>query len=152
LLSIRKAIKEDLPLILSLYRELQPDDPPISESRAAAVWDNAVDSGVTYFVAEVGDIIAATCYVAIIPNITRGCAPIAFIENIVTAAPYRRLGIGRQLLESAIEYARAQGCYKATLQSNIKRPGAHEFYEAVGFDGNSKRAFEMRFGDDEWKK
>ena len=143
--TIRKAIKEDLPQILALYRELQPDDPPINERMATAVWDKSIDSGVSYFVAETGGIIVATCYVAIIPNITRDCSPIAFIENIVTSASYRRLGIGKELLESAIEYSRAQGCYKATLQSNIKRAEAHEFYESVGFDGSSKRAFEIRF-------
>jgi len=143
--TIRKAVKEDLPQILALYRELQPDDPPINESMATAVWDKSVGSGVTYFVAEIDGIVVATCYAAIIQNITRDCSPIAFIENIVTSASYRRLGIGKKLLESAIEFARAQGCYKATLQSNIKRSEAHEFYESVGFDGNSKRAFEIRF-------
>jgi len=144
-ITIRKAAKADLPHIFLLYRELQPDDPPINESKATAVWEKALYGGVTYFVAERNGAIVATCYVAIIPNITRRCSPIAFIENIVTSAPYRRLGIGKKLLKSVIEYAKEQGCYKATLQSSIKRAQAHEFYESVGFDGNSKRAYEIRF-------
>jgi len=45
----------------------------------------------------------------------------------------------------AIEYAKEQGRYKVTLQSGIKREEAHRFYESVGFDGNSKRAFEIKF-------
>ena len=143
--TIRKAEKVDLPQILALYRELQPDDPPINEDLATVVWEQAVNNGVTYFVAESEGTIVATCYIAIIPNITRQCAPIGFIENIITSAPCRRFGIGKKLLGAAVEYAKAQGCYKVTLQSNIKRTEAHEFYESIGFDGNSKRAFEMRF-------
>jgi len=142
---IRKAVREDLPQIFALYQELQPDDPPTNEGMATAVWDKALDSGVTYFVAEIGGDVVATCYIAIIPNITRGCSPIGFIENIVTSASYRRIGIGKKLLKATVEYAKEQGCYKATLQSNSKRSEAHEFYKAVGFDGNSKRAFEIRF-------
>ena len=144
-ITIREAVQADLPRILELYRELQPQDPPVDVGKANSVWAQAVNNGVTYFVAECDGIIAATCYVAIIPNITRDCSPIGFIENVVTAGAYRRRGIGRKLLETAVEYAKAQGCYKATLQSGIKRSEAHMFYESIGFDGNSKRAFEIRF-------
>jgi GNAT superfamily N-acetyltransferase len=144
-LKIRKAALADLPQMFTLYQELQPDDPPVNEKMAAEVWEKSLDSGVTYFVGETNGTIVATCYVAIILNITRGCSPIAFIENIITAAAYRRLGIGKKLLESAIGYAKEQGCYKVTLQSNVKRTDAHMFYKSVGFDGNSKKAFEIRF-------
>jgi hypothetical protein len=34
---------------------------------------------------------------------------------------------------------------KIVLQSGSKRKEAHIFYEKCGFDGNSKRAFEIRF-------
>ena len=143
-ISIRKATDSDLPHILELYRELQPLDPPVDSISASTVWEQAVSGGVTYFVAESCGVIVASCYIAIIPNITRGCSPIGFIENIITASEYRRRGIGRKLLGAVVEYARSRGCYKVTLQSGIKRAEAHQFYESVGFDGNSKRAFEVR--------
>ena len=144
-ISIRMATIGDLPRLLELYKELQPLDPPVSLAEASAVWERAAGSGVTYFVAEsLGQVVAA-CYIAIIPNITRGCSPIGFVENVVTAAKHRRQGIGRKLLEAAVEFARSQGCYKVALQSGNKRSDAHLFYEAVGFDGDSKRAFEIRF-------
>ena len=69
--TIRKAEKVDLPQIFALYRELQPDDPPINEDLATVVWEQAVNNGVTYFVAESEGTNVATCYIAIIPNITR---------------------------------------------------------------------------------
>ena len=66
-------------------------------------------------------------------------------ENVITDINYRKTGIGRKLIEMAIEYAKENNCYKAVLQSGIKRTGAHEFYEKLGFNPNAKRAFEMRF-------
>ena len=142
---IREAVQADLPQILELYKELNPKDPPVDLNTAAAVWENAANSGITYFVAECDGRIAATCYIAIIPNISRQYASIGFIENVVTAEAYRRRGIGRQLLENVIAYAKAKHCYKVTLQSGASRTEAHGFYESLGFDGNAKRAYEIRF-------
>jgi hypothetical protein len=45
----------------------------------------------------------------------------------------------------AIEYGKQINCYKIILQSSYKRKENHIFYEKCGFDGNSKRAFEIRF-------
>jgi len=143
--TIREATKQDLPQLFELYRELQPDDPPIDERVATAVYEKAIERGVTYFVAEHNGTIVATSYVAIIPNITRRYSPIGFVENMVTSTAYRRRGIGKKLLEMAVKYAREQGCYKVTLQSGVKRTEAHSLYESAGFDGSSKRAFEIRF-------
>ncbi|MCL2018560.1 MAG: GNAT family N-acetyltransferase [Oscillospiraceae bacterium] len=141
---IRKAETSDIPQILDLYAELQPLDTLIEESMARSVFEQANKCGVTYFVADIDGRIAGTCYIAIIPNITRQCSPIGFIENVVTSGDYRRLGIGRKLMDSAVEFARECDCYKVTLQSGIKREEAHKFYESVGFDGDSKRGFEIR--------
>ena len=142
---VRTAASGDVPRLLELYAELQPQDPPIEESAALDTFERAARQGCTYFVAEDGGLIVGTCYVAIIPNITKQCSPIGFLENVVVAAPYRRRGVGRRLMDAAIAHARACGCYKITLQSNVKRDGAHRFYEAVGFDGETKRTFEIRF-------
>ena len=142
---IRKAKSTDLPQILRLYAELQPLDQLIDASEAIAVFEKAITCGVVYFVADSGEQIVGSCYIAIIPNITRQCSPIGFIENVVVASDCQRRGIGRKLMNAAIEHAMKQGCYKVTLQSGTKRDDAHKFYKSIGFDGDSKRAFEMRF-------
>jgi ribosomal protein S18 acetylase RimI-like enzyme len=144
-ITIRAAVKADIPQLLELYAQLNPLDEPVDANVAAAVFEQAVSNGVTYFVAGDGGRVVGTCYIAIIPNITRRCSPIGFIENVVTAAEYRRRGVGRKLMDAAVRYAKAQGCYKVTLQSGSTRTEAHKFYEAMGFNGDSKRAFEIRF-------
>ena len=44
----------------------------------------------------------------------------------------------------AVEFAKERDCYKAILQSGKSRTGAHQFYENKGFNGGSKKAFDMR--------
>jgi len=146
---IRTATKADIPQLIELYKELIHGDPPIDLEMATTVLEKAESNDVIYFVAEDTDSerIAATSYIAIIPNMTRQCSPIGFIENVFTAADYRRMGIGRKLFDVIINYAKERGCYKVTLSSGNTRKEAHDFYTSLGFDGESKRTFEMRFND-----
>ncbi|WP_461246061.1 GNAT family N-acetyltransferase [Treponema sp. R6D11] len=65
--------------------------------------------------------------------------------SLITDEKYRKKGIGKKVIEMAIEYAKENNCYKVVLQSSNKRKESHIFYTKCGFDGNSKRAFEIRF-------
>ncbi|MBA2132748.1 GNAT family N-acetyltransferase [Capillibacterium thermochitinicola] len=55
------------------------------------------------------------------------------IAGLVIDQSYRRMGIGRKLLDAVEEWAKNQGCDQVTLASNITREGAHQFYQAVGY-------------------
>ena len=139
------ARKDQLPGILSLYRQLVPGEEPLGMDQAEVIWDRVEKQGIKYFVAADGDRIVSSLYLAVIPNLTRGGKSIGFIENVITDSEYRRQGIGKKLIDMALEYAKENNCYKVLLQSAMKRKEAHIFYESCGFDGNSKRAFEIRF-------
>lgn len=54
------------------------------------------------------------------------------------------MGIGKMVMEKAIQIARERECYKVILQSGIHRREAHEFYRKLGFDDTTKIAFDMR--------
>ena len=139
------ARQEHLAGILSLYKQLVPDDVPIGMDEAGKIWKKSEQHGVKYFVATDGALVVASIYMAIIPNLTRNGRSNGFIENVITDEKYRRKGIGKKLMKMAVEYARENNCYKIVLISGMKRKEAHLFYESCGFDGNSKRGFEMRF-------
>jgi ribosomal protein S18 acetylase RimI-like enzyme len=130
--------------LLELYRQLNSGD-TIDEITSKTVWENIKNQNIKYFVAKENGKIIASCYICIIPNLTRGGKSIGFIENVITDVKYRRKGIGKTVMENAIKYAKEQNCYKVLLQSGNKRTDAHPFYEKMGFDGASKKAFEMRF-------
>ena len=138
-------LKEDeLFSLLELYQQLNSGD-TIDEATAKSIWQNIKNQDIRYFIAKENGKIIASCYICIIPNLTRDGRSIGFIENMITAEKYRRMGIGKTVMENAIKYAKEQNCYKVLLQSGNKRTDAHPFYETLGFDGTSKKAFEMRF-------
>ncbi|MXN64189.1 GNAT family N-acetyltransferase [Stappia sp. GBMRC 2046] len=59
--------------------------------------------------------------------------PRAQIESMHVREDLRSRGIGRKMLEFAIEKARERGCCMVQLTSNREREAAHRFYERHGF-------------------
>lgn len=141
----RIATMDDLPGLLELYRQLTPEDPPLDNLAAEEIWERiAGNDDLRYFVTVDEGKVVSTCNLTIVPNLTRGGASWAIIENVVTDEAYRRQGIGKRLMEKAIEFAKARGCYKVCLLSNATRAGAHKFYEELGFSGTAKVGFHRK--------
>ena len=137
---------DELLQLLELYKQLNSSD-FIDEITARNIRGNIKNQNIKYFIAKENGKIISSCYISVIPNLTRGGKSIGFIENVITDVAYRRKGIGKTVIKNAIKYAKEQNCYKVILQSGNKRGEAHSFYEKTGFDSTSKKAFEIRFGD-----
>jgi GNAT superfamily N-acetyltransferase len=139
---IRLAELHDLDGLVVLYRELRPHDPVLSpaQTRRALKRVLATENS-RLVVAEVGGVLAATCQLGVVPTLAVGGRPFGIIEHVVTAANFRRLGLGRAVLEFALKQAWKQGCYKVMLLSGVQRKGAHKLYRAVGFRDGIERAF-----------
>jgi GNAT superfamily N-acetyltransferase len=141
-IAVRTAQPADLPGLLALYAQLNPDDPPLDNPESA--YANLLAApGLTVFVLEAAGILAATCTLVVIPNLTRAARPYALIENVVTDAAHRNRGHGRAVIEAALNAAWVGGCYKVMLLTGSKRPETLRFYEGVGFTQN-KTGFQIR--------
>ena len=139
---IREATRTDRPGLLTLYRELRPNDPAMPDSEVSSSWDHLLGSpGVLVIVAESGSSIASTCMLAIVPSIANGGRPFGVIEHVVTAKTQRRRGLARSVLEHALRLAWSRNCYKIILLSGADRTGAHRVYESVGFRGDVEFGF-----------
>ncbi len=57
----------------------------------------------------------------------------AELESVHVHPDHRSQGIGGLLVETAVERARADGCYRVQLTSNAARTDARRFYERHGF-------------------
>jgi GNAT superfamily N-acetyltransferase len=142
----RIAQKDDLQRLLILYKQLNPEEELVNLEKASLIWDATEKSNATrYFIAVDDTKIVSTCNVTLVPNLTRNGRSFAIIENVITDNDYRRQGIGKKVIEKAIQYAKENNCYKIVLLSSAKRTESHKFYESIGFNGNSKRGFEIRF-------
>ena len=144
-LHLRHATAADLEGLIALYAQLNPGDPAADRPRLAAILERIVDSEqLAIIVATQSDQLVATCYLNVIPNLTRGGASYAVIENVVVDAALRGGGIGRQVVRRALEEAWRRGCYKVLLQTGSRDPRVHRFYAACGLSASDKTGFVAR--------
>jgi len=142
--SIRPATESDLEGLLALYRHLNADSPELPLDIAAARFSAiSTQPGMTVFIGVSGDIMTSSVTLVIIPNLTRGGAPYALIENVVTDARYRKRGHARGLIRYAFTHAWEHGCYKVMLLTGSKDPATLAFYEGCGFI-QDKTGFQIR--------
>ena len=143
--TIRRAGAEDLPGMLALYRHLHPTDPVLAPAAAEAAWRALLSSGMTVpVVAELIGVLVSSCTLAIIPNMSRGARPYGVIENVVTDPAHRRTGMGRAVLQAALDIAWEAGCYKVMLATGSRQEATLRFYEGAGLTRGGKTHFEVR--------
>ena len=139
---VRELEDNDLDGLMTLYMELHDNPFPEKDQRFMKIWNRIIsDPDHHIIVADVDGIIAASCVCVIIPNLTRGQRPYAFIENVVTSAPYRRRGLASACLEFAKDIAVKENCYKMMLLTGSKEAGTLRFYENAGYNSSDKTAF-----------
>ena len=143
--ALRHATRADLDALLALYAQLNPGDAPIARERATAILERILASELlAIVVATQDDAVVATCYLNVIPNLTRGGASYTVIENVVVDAARRGTGLGQAVVRFALAEAWRRGCYKALLQTGSRDPRVHRFYEACGFSASEKTGFVAR--------
>ncbi|MEP0235249.1 GNAT family N-acetyltransferase [Roseibium sp.] len=143
-LEIRPAVSQDYEVLRDLFTHLIPNDVAMTEDQGQAALDGMLSHpGLTTLIGFLDRAAATTCTLIVIPNFTRGGAPYAVIENVVTHKDYRGEGLGEQILRHSQDLAWAAGCYKIMLLTGTDNRGAQKFYEKVGFK-QSKTGFQIR--------
>ncbi len=139
---IREANKHDLDEILQLYLFLHETSVPEESEQLRKTWQNIVnDENHHLIVCEADGRIVASCVCVIIPNLTRGVRPYAFIENVVAHKDYRRKGYAAACLDYAKQIAERENCYKMMLLTGAKEEGTMNFYRNAGYNDSDKTAF-----------
>jgi GNAT superfamily N-acetyltransferase len=77
--------------------------------------------------------VAGVCEVLLLQHLQHAGGKVAEVESVHVDASLRRHGVGAALLEAAVAWAAAQGCYRVQLTSHEERSDAHRFYAACGF-------------------
>ena len=146
---IREITESDYTQLMELYTHLHEKSIPEFEGRAAEYWSR-INSDPDYhiIVAEIDGKIVASCSCIIIPNMTHGAKPYAFVENVVTHADYRKRGLATECLDRSKQIAEQCGCYKIFLLTGSKLESTLNFYERAGYERNTKTAFYMSLNTD----
>ena len=143
-LFIRTVEQTDLPALLELYRDLNPDDPPLALPDATSIWQQISNlAGCTIFAGVLEGALVTSCTLVIVPNLTRGGLPYGLIENVVTSSKHRKRGYGAAILKHAFAEAWKHRCYKIMLLTGSKNPATLKFYTGVGLEQN-KTGFQIR--------
>ena len=101
--------------------------------------ENVIKSdSITLFIAEDENKVLGTLTLAIYPTpLTRK----AWIEDVVTDNAARGKGIGKLLIEAAMEHAQKLGIEKVDLTSSNDRIAAHGLYKKTGFEKRDTSVF-----------
>ncbi|WP_353946861.1 GNAT family N-acetyltransferase [Streptomyces sp. HUAS MG91] len=143
-LTLRVATRADLPAVLALLadeeRVVDPATVTVSEAyeHAFAAIDTDPRNEMLVLVQDAdghdrGGTVVGCLQATYIPGLGKGGAERALIEAVRIRADRRSGGLGRILMERAIERARARGCRLVQLTSNKQRENAHRFYAGLGF-------------------
>lgn len=77
--------------------------------------------------------------VQLVVSTAEGCAS-AWIEDMVVAAHYRGLGIGKVLMQRALTWAKAHGASRAQLLVDSENTDAHGYYTHIGWASTQLQA------------
>ena len=133
---VRKAREADLGDVLRFYAQPEIDDGvvlPMDEASAIFAQFSAYPHYKLYVVERGKKVIGSYAFL-VMHNLGHLGAPSAIVEDVVVAPECQGQGVGRLMMQHAMQCARMAGCYKLVLSSNAKRERAHEFYEKIGFE------------------
>ncbi len=148
-LTIRAAGEADVPAVMMLIAQPEMDagavlapDAALAQFRKLATYPNY-----RIFVAERDGEVVGSYALLIMDNLGHMGAPSAIAEQVLVAPSEQGRGVGRRMMHHAYGEARAAGCYKLVLSSNMKRERAHAFYDGLGF---TRHGFSFRLDIDPW--
>ena len=137
---IRQARRTDVPAIVALLA----DDPiaagreTVDESLDAAYWRafDAIDADPrnALLVCVVSGVVVGTMQLTFIPGLSNQGAELALIEAVRVDSSLRGSGLGRQMIDWAMDEARRRGCRFVELFTHNSRVDAQRFYEGLGFE------------------
>ncbi|MEM7243956.1 MAG: GNAT family N-acetyltransferase [Acidobacteriota bacterium] len=138
-MEIREARAEDLLRLVEMLaddplgRERERFESPLPDGYHRAFESIDSDPNHVLLVAETEGEVIGQLQLSFLPNLTYQGSWRAQVEGVRVASSQRGAGIGRQLVEAAIERARERGCHLVQLTTDKQRPEALAFYESLGF-------------------
>jgi GNAT superfamily N-acetyltransferase len=139
---IRAATEVDLPVIVSLLANdplgaLRETAGDTLASRYRAAFE-AIDADPNHLllVSEVEGRVVGVLQLSFLPHLTYEGGWRAQIEGVRVDESLRSQGVGRAMIEAAVDMAREKGCHLVQLTTDRRRPKALDFYLSLGFEAS----------------
>ncbi|MEV4119577.1 GNAT family N-acetyltransferase [Micromonospora sp. NPDC049645] len=133
----REAVRADLPAVIALLADdvlgKARDFTEVDEAYEKAFADITADPRNQLIVAEQAGELVGCLQITYIPGLGRHGSERSLIESVRVRSDRRGQGLGRDLMNWAIDQARARGCALVQLTTDKTRADAHRFYLNLGF-------------------
>ncbi|WP_338771330.1 aminoglycoside 6'-N-acetyltransferase [Massilia sp. METH4] len=67
--------------------------------------------------------------------------PVAFLEGLYVAPPYRRQGLGTLLVAAIVAWGQARGCTELASDALLDNTASHAMHRALGFEETERVVF-----------
>lgn len=134
-MEIRKCNKSDIKDVYNLICELKNKE--FDYTKFEIAFTSKIEDERNYYIIGVEDSNIIGFLSLVIDYQLHHVEKVATIEELIVSSKYRSNGIGKNLLENAIEYAKNNKCDVIELTSGFSRERAHKFYEKNGFKKGS---------------
>ena len=139
---VREIRDTDFEGLMELYMQLHDNPMPERTPEIENIWNRIlVDKDHHIIVSEIDGKIVSSCVCVIIPNLTHGQQPYAFVENVITDEKCRKQGLATECLNYAKKLAESEKCYKIMLLTGSKKESTLNFYRRAGYNSEDKTAF-----------
>lgn len=128
-MKVRKAEKQDIPIIAGLMVKLWPDH-TVSEMEAELA-ESMESSDTAFFLA--GEAGFAQCQLRRDYVEGTDSSPVGYLEGIYVDAPFRKQGIARALLDACEKWAKEKGCEEFASDCELTNTESLRFHLNVGF-------------------
>ncbi|MEU5787338.1 GNAT family N-acetyltransferase [Micromonospora purpureochromogenes] len=133
----REAVRADLPAVIALLADdvlgKARDFTEVDEAYERAFADITADPRNHLIVADEAGELVGCMQITYIPGLGRHGAERSLIESVRVRSDLRGRGLGRRMMEWAVDQARQRGCALVQLTTDKTRADAHRFYRSLGF-------------------
>ena len=137
----RRAVERDLPAIIAMLADdglgagREDASLPLDARYVAAFRALDADASPMLVVAEdpVDGSLLGTLQLGFLPGLSMKGMLRGQIESVRVRGDRRGQGLGRRMMDWAVETCRARGCGLVQLSSHLSRTDAIRFYESLGF-------------------
>lgn len=133
-MEIRKCQKDDVEAVYNLICELE--NKSMEYDKFCKAFNSKIENPCNYFLVAVEESIVG--FISIVINYQLHHEnKVATIEELIVGSNNRNKGIGKELLNKAIQCAKENECEVIELTSSMSRVDAHRFYERNNFTKGS---------------
>lgn len=134
---IRKAKQSDLNAICNLAIKLWPNE---TFDEMYVDFTNSMNAeNEVIFVYEYKNV-EAFCTVSLRNDYVEGCtaSPTGYLEGIYVNAEYRNKGVGKKLVDAAVEWSKSKGCIEFGSDAELSNISSQKFHDAIGMTEANK--------------